>query len=46
MRYGPLRLVEFPLKTEGEFVLDFNYAYLPPCAFSLAYNCPLPPQAK
>lgn len=24
-------------------VLDFNRAYVPPCGFSIAYNCPLPP---
>jgi uncharacterized protein (DUF1684 family) len=23
--------------------LDFNRAYLPPCAFSDEFNCPLPP---
>lgn len=24
-------------------VIDFNRAYVPPCGFSIAYNCPLPP---
>jgi uncharacterized protein len=24
-------------------VLDFNRAFVPPCGFSAAYNCPLPP---
>lgn len=24
-------------------VIDFNRAFVPPCGFSLAYNCPLPP---
>lgn len=24
-------------------ILDFNRAYVPPCGFSIAYNCPLPP---
>ncbi|MFY1679666.1 MULTISPECIES: DUF1684 domain-containing protein [unclassified Streptomyces] len=24
-------------------VLDFNYLYIPPCAFSDAFSCPLPP---
>lgn len=28
---------------EGTITLDFNYAILPPCAFSYAFNCPLPP---
>ena len=27
----------------GTITLDFNYAVLPPCAFSYAFNCPLPP---
>jgi len=27
----------------GSVVVDFNRAYLPPCAFSDAYLCPLPP---
>ncbi|MEM7335722.1 MAG: DUF1684 domain-containing protein, partial [Chloroflexota bacterium] len=25
------------------FVIDFNYAYSPYCAYSEAYSCPLPP---
>ena len=28
---------------DGTIPLDFNYAVLPPCAFSYAFNCPLPP---
>jgi len=28
---------------DGTITLDFNYALLPPCAFSYAFNCPLPP---
>lgn len=28
----------------GTFVLDFNLAYNPFCAFSGAYECPLPPE--
>jgi len=27
----------------GPVVLDFNRAFLPPCAFSDEFNCPLPP---
>lgn len=23
--------------------LDFNRAFVPPCGFSVQYNCPLPP---
>jgi len=29
---------------DGSITLDFNTAILPPCAFSYAYNCPLPPK--
>lgn len=29
---------------EGNVVLDFNQAVLPPCAFSYAFNCPMPPK--
>jgi uncharacterized protein (DUF1684 family) len=28
---------------DGSITLDFNRAVLPPCAFSYAFNCPLPP---
>lgn len=27
----------------GTVVLDFNQAFVPPCGFSVQYNCPLPP---
>jgi uncharacterized protein (DUF1684 family) len=29
--------------TAGEVVLDFNRAFVPPCGFSVQYNCPMPP---
>ena len=28
---------------DGTITLNFNYAILPPCAFSYHFNCPLPP---
>jgi len=28
---------------DGTITLDFNRAVLPPCAFSYAFNCPIPP---
>lgn len=28
----------------GSITLDFNRAYLPPCAFSYNFNCPIPPK--
>ncbi|ASO21721.1 hypothetical protein FHR81_003369 [Actinoalloteichus hoggarensis] len=46
--YQPGRFlrVALPDSAPGEAVpvrLDFNRAYLPPCAFSAHFNCPLPP---
>jgi len=29
--------------TAGAVTLDFNRAFVPPCGFSVQYNCPLPP---
>ncbi|MHA7986656.1 DUF1684 domain-containing protein [Rathayibacter sp. CAU 1779] len=29
---------------DGTITLDFNRAILPPCAFSYAFNCPMPPR--
>lgn len=40
--YRPGRFVEAERDGDG-WVVDFNRAYLPPCAFSGWYNCPLPP---
>ena len=28
---------------DGTITLDFNRAFLPPCAFSYNFNCPMPP---
>lgn len=28
----------------GEVILDFNRAFVPPCGFSIHYNCPMPPR--
>lgn len=30
--------------SDGTVTLDFNYAVLPPCAFSYNFNCPIPPR--
>lgn len=30
-------------RPDGTVTLDFNLAVLPPCAFSYAFNCPMPP---
>ncbi|MCU1546193.1 MAG: hypothetical protein JWP30_1293 [Homoserinimonas sp.] len=29
---------------DGSITLDFNHAVLPPCGFSYAFNCPMPPK--
>jgi uncharacterized protein (DUF1684 family) len=31
---------------DGTITLDFNRAYLPPCAFNHNFNCPMPPEAN
>jgi uncharacterized protein (DUF1684 family) len=50
--YPAGRFLDVPLPVAGRreagttVVLDFNRAYLPPCAYSDEYNCPLPPAAN
>jgi len=29
---------------DGTVTMDFNFAVLPPCAFSYSFNCPIPPK--
>jgi len=41
--YGMGRMVNVAFEAGGRAILDFNRAYLPPCAFSPHFNCPLPP---
>ncbi len=31
---------------DGRYLLDFNAAYNPACAFSTHYNCPIPPKSN
>ena len=38
-----MRYVELAKENGGRFVLDFNRAYNPACAYSPFYNCPIPP---
>jgi uncharacterized protein (DUF1684 family) len=40
--YGAGRYLD-PEMHGGKFILDFNVAYNPFCAYSEAYTCPLPP---
>ena len=41
--YGPGRYLDLQVSPNGEYVLDFNEAYNPYCAYSENYSCPLPP---
>lgn len=42
--YSVGRYVEPERRSDGRYVLDFNMAYSPACAFSKFYNCPIPPK--
>ncbi len=44
--YGGGRYFEIPLSAsspDGAYVLDFNYAFSPYCAYDPRYSCPVPP---
>ena len=38
-----MRYLEVAAAADGRYVLDFNRAYNPACAYSPHYNCPIPP---
>jgi uncharacterized protein (DUF1684 family) len=40
------RYLDLERLDDGRYVLDFNNAYNPACAFSDHYNCPIPPKAN
>ena len=40
------RYLEPVRQADGRYVLDFNNAYNPACAFSDHYNCPIPPRGN
>lgn len=40
------RYVDVKKLPNGKFLLDFNFAYNPACAYSDHYNCPIPPKAN
>ncbi len=42
--YGVGRFLFIAPNPDGAITLDFNRAVLPPCAFSYAFNCPMPPK--
>lgn len=42
--YAPGRFLRIPLpESDGELVVDFNRAFVPPCGFFTFYSCPIPP---
>ena len=41
--YGAGRYLDLNKRESGEYVVDFNKAYNPYCAYSPYYSCPLPP---
>jgi uncharacterized protein (DUF1684 family) len=42
--YSVGRFLFIAPNSDGTITLDFNRAILPPCAFSYAFNCPMPPK--
>ena len=42
--YSVGRFLFLAPNADGTITLDFNRAILPPCAFSYAFNCPMPPK--
>lgn len=42
--YSVGRFLFLAPNADGSITLDFNTSILPPCAFSYAFNCPLPPK--
>ncbi len=38
-----MRYLDVAAGADGRYVLDFNRAYNPACAYSPHYNCPIPP---
>jgi len=44
--YPTGRYVDLEKLPNGNYILDFNLAYNPACAFSDYYNCPIPPESN
>ncbi len=42
--YSVGRFLFLAPNADGTITLDFNRAVIPPCAFSYAFNCPMPPK--
>ncbi len=37
------RYLDLDVRPDGQYVLDFNYAYNPYCVYNPTFSCPLPP---
>jgi uncharacterized protein (DUF1684 family) len=44
--YGAGRYLDLDRTPTGIYVIDFNTAYNPYCAYNPAYDCPVPPKAN
>lgn len=44
--YSGGRYLDFQPNRSGEYILDFNYAYNPYCAYNHNYSCPIVPEAN
>jgi len=42
--YGGGRYLDLQSDEQGRYVLDFNFAYSPYCAYDERWSCPIPPQ--
>jgi uncharacterized protein (DUF1684 family) len=42
--YGSGRYLDMEVQHDDRYLVDFNYAYNPYCAYNEGYVCPLPPQ--
>lgn len=43
LTYGGGRYINLKPEESGRYVLDFNYAYHPYCAYDSRWSCPIPP---
>ena len=41
--YGAGRYLDVTPLDDGRFLVDFNYAYNPYCAYNSRWSCPIPP---
>lgn len=42
--YGGGRYIDIEIPEKNKFILDFNTAYNPYCAYTSGYSCPIPPK--